>query len=124
MIKNSKKSILLYFYSLWYFFGFLPKIFFPEQTPVLMPQCFVHEASYGSRNPDPELVSEPEEGYELYGTISQFINDTDEKDRVELSTTNKEYLDKEVYLYPTNDANIYVKIEEKAYVKLDNLMNE
>lgn len=89
-----------------------------------MPQCFVHEASYGSRNPNPELVSEPEEGYELYGTISQCINDTDEKDRVELSTKNKEYLDKEVYLDPTNDANIYVRLEDQTYIKPDNLMNE
>lgn len=124
MKKNSKKIYLIIFLFAVVFLWFSPKIFFPEPTPVLIPQCFVHETSYGSRKPDPELVSELGEGYELYGTISQFINYTDGKDRVELSTNSKEYLDKEVYLNPTNDANIYVRLEDQTYVKLDNLMNE
>lgn len=73
------------------------------------PICYVNNHSYrriegllGWQNSIPQ-------GYESYGMIHELVDDNK---KVDLSTNEKELIDREIFIHPSDDKKIYVKTSE------------
>ena len=86
---------------------FLPKIFFPSPKVALPASCYISEQHYW---PTKTTVQNIDKSYVIYGTISE------QKDHEELtndlSTIDKELLNKEVFMDQKDTSSIYIKTDD------------
>lgn len=86
----------------------------------LLPTCHVQGKDYFTHNPR-DMNDELDSQYEYYGIIDKLVDDYDEED---LTTISPNYQNKEVYVDKDDDTYIYIKMDDKQYLRLQHEEND